>query len=455
MLKSGYKSKFMLIDVTDYKAISEYLESMAMKGYFLTEIKRSRFIFKKGEPRDLEYKVALYYPDTPFDYEDSYIRKEFIQMHVDRGWDHVVGNRLYQIFCKDKDKVTEAIQARLKPEEEFKYVKKTLLKTDLIAFMCLIMVMGMMLFRSGSELNTLLTDVGLVNRYITPFVMTFFIIETILYKGHWFINCKRSLRDRGQMYHPPYRFVSIRRNYMVYILVTYIVLLSLAFITTCRYMPFIAVSLAPAAFGIVYGLVITKWVNKNKRPRGKNIVIFILGLIIGLVIVLTIVFYVIGSNSSRYVDIETLDNKDDLLLLTDFRDFKEESLHSSYDRDGSILIPRHLDYYQMYRTKVKEEFNSLISVDDYTCVSRGVAKLVYRLHIEDEERFNKKFGYEMDISPIDCDKWNIDEGIYLNKSGVELLLRKDKKVIRLDVDDNKFINDDFILKVQEKLLSDI
>lgn len=130
--------------------IEEFYEKKAEKGLILE--KRGDYLsrFRKEEPKQLSYRVEVIDYDK---LEEQKIPEEQVAIYEECGWTHVCGRRHIQIFSADKS--TDPPELYYQPEDQIESIK-ILRKTDLIAFISLVISWSLMLlanlqvFGSGS-----------------------------------------------------------------------------------------------------------------------------------------------------------------------------------------------------------------------------------------------------------------------------------------------------------------
>ncbi|MGN0377988.1 MAG: DUF2812 domain-containing protein [Butyrivibrio sp.] len=131
--KELYKKIFTAAQY-DFKAIEEYLEEMACKGYMFTEIKGIFWCFEKCEPTKLRFQVDNFDKATIFDGASEGETTEYVEYCEQCGWHYITGNGKMQFFyTKDENAVPIQTDAEL----ELKNVVKSTLKSNIFSWFML------------------------------------------------------------------------------------------------------------------------------------------------------------------------------------------------------------------------------------------------------------------------------------------------------------------------------
>ena len=131
--KDLYKKIFTAAQY-DFKAIEEYLEKMALKGYMFTEIKGIFWCFEKCEPTKLRFQVDNFDKATIFDGASEGETTEYVEYCEQCGWHYITGNGKMQFFyTEDENAVPIQTDAGL----ELKNVVKSTLKSNIFSWFVL------------------------------------------------------------------------------------------------------------------------------------------------------------------------------------------------------------------------------------------------------------------------------------------------------------------------------
>ena len=102
MAKIRYK--FITFREYETEAFAEYLEYKAAKGWFLTNIHQNGILrFEKGEPKKLNFCVAVLPGSSGLDSADNWNARQFREYCEEAGWKLQYGGTLWQIFYTEDE----------------------------------------------------------------------------------------------------------------------------------------------------------------------------------------------------------------------------------------------------------------------------------------------------------------------------------------------------------------
>lgn len=115
----------------EYKALENYLNKMALKGWKLKSIQGKLLKFVKMEPRKLKYSVDTLDGISFFDGKDSVTALEYREYCEAAGWNFVCEAEKIQIFYAEE--YLQSIAIHTDEEEKFKNISKASLKYIIFA----------------------------------------------------------------------------------------------------------------------------------------------------------------------------------------------------------------------------------------------------------------------------------------------------------------------------------
>ena len=89
--------RLILFKEHECKAVEQYLEEMALKGWILEDISLKFFIFKKSKPKKLKFTVDIF---------TDLKAGEYIEYCEASGWNYICETNNYLIFCTENDDIT-------------------------------------------------------------------------------------------------------------------------------------------------------------------------------------------------------------------------------------------------------------------------------------------------------------------------------------------------------------
>lgn len=125
--------KLMTFRYTDLKAVCEYLEEMAAKGWELKSM-RTFMEFRKAEPRKVRYSAELLETASVYGNFVSDDSREYIDMCEQAGWEFVCNTGKMYIFRMEDENAIEIVSDN---EEKLKDIKRGTLKTYFLSWFVL------------------------------------------------------------------------------------------------------------------------------------------------------------------------------------------------------------------------------------------------------------------------------------------------------------------------------
>ncbi|MCT4507487.1 MAG: DUF2812 domain-containing protein [Tepidibacter sp.] len=445
--------KHKFTSVTDYKYLECYFEEMSTKGYMLIEAKKGKFTFEKCEPKELDFNVNLFYPDTVFDYPDEEKSMDFRKLCENNGWTYCTSNQLYQIFYKNKNDAAKAIHKD--SNEEYKMIKNVFMKTEFISMMLMMLIIFVNINPSiGFDYENLFSNSGMIS-IITPIFLILINLSVYLPQAIWFIRNKTRVHKGEKLWFASAKAVfinSIITWTLIAIYFIYIIYASIDIFDNGILLSMIA--FLPVIIGLILGGYLKKKIRSKKRTRKKNIILFvsILVLAIGIIVGFTILFMTVSLYDSDFNKDVEIPSNISVLKLSDFK-VASNKLDIYADKDSSILVPISLEYSENLYGKYKPNQINHIETRYIQCRNNDIANYIFEEYVKDKEKKYKRYNEEcMDnqISKIDNKIWNVEKGYYLNNEKSSIIIKKDNIIYVLD-GDLVFSRKDIISICKEKL----
>ncbi len=419
------KKVFKVYSVVEYKNIGNYLSEMARKGWLLTGIKNLLYNFEKVEPIELDFNVVILSEKDAFDYHDPDSDNTLKEFCTDSGWTYCTGTPAFQIFYKKKESTVVPIHTD--ESEEYKYIKKTFIKTEL--FISFLMLLSIFQFISGIkyfDYETIFSNAELIS-IILPLIMMLIVINVLYIPIVWLIRNKTNLDNNRPLTHFSDAFVKRKYRFYFILMGLYLVLLVVSFSDSFSragviVLPMLLVFILP----MIAAVVMIKRFKKVKKSRRRNILMYVGVSILVMVVSLSAVTLYITSRPHN--EFEDVVSDETVLEFSDFGDYLVKANHMR--KKGSIFTPVYLEYYESIR-----DGNLDIGYIDTTyieCSSDKVVDYVVKNMLIDNERYMSNSGY---VS-LSNETWSIDQGYYLSDNRSMVLLVKDNRIltIRSDMD---------------------
>lgn len=320
--------KFTLFPVVafEYRALEQYLEKMALKGWKLQSIKYNCLRFVSMEPRRIKYSVAMMEDMCFFDESNNDKALEFKEYCISAGWKFLCQMNKVQIYCSEKDE--ENIPIYTEDKEKFRVIFRTSLGYILKNIFAIIFVLaiqymikeaGIIDFLAQKSSIVVLTLLTLLTTANIVQVVTFFI---------WAIVGRKSLKHNIPVKYVGYDLV------IANVSLVKIAILFFAFgIILTGKTTFIRFLLAVFILE-QFSSKIIRFINRSSLKRKEPLkwttflITTMIAIIIGVAIILT---DVIDFNET------TVDNNKVILKLEDFYDTTAPGENPHMSNEGSIL----------------------------------------------------------------------------------------------------------------------
>lgn len=445
-MKSETKKQFLFISITEYKTLEKRLEKMSAKGWMLSEIKRSFLIFKKVEPGDYTFNVSLFYVSTPFDYPSDEDGKDYRALCEESGWNFCASNAVYQIFYKEKNQY--AVPIHTDSREEYRIIKDTFKKTDLISMIMILFVSSGGLLRIANfGYNDLLRNMNLFS-LVSPILLLMTWLSIFVPQIMWFIKNKANANNGDDLV-----FRSEKATLITHILTNG--LLIIFFILAIVSMSGIGVDysiimIIPIALPSIVSLYCIKRFKTKKRTRKQNIVFF--SVVIGITTIITINIATMSMLSS--IGNQSNDKAPKDYSVLELSDFGTDSIpgRTSTREKSSMLVPAYIEYYESIFRKPVDEIYS-VRTTYMECLNKNIANYIFNDYMEKErERIERRIAEDIEfgdkdaateeknninnITEAEADLWDIDRGYYLYENKHKVIIQKDLAIYILDGDIN-------------------
>ncbi len=408
--------KFVSHRYYDYKNIEEKLNNYAKEGLFLESVSSSRWIFRRGEPRNLKY-VVTYFSDTSiFDSVKTDGLETYIDYATEYGYTFVTQVGKMQIFATD---IENPIPLETDPREQFENIKSCTNKGFLLNIYVLIALFSFNIvmqtfniandptyfFSSNISQFALLMQIHLVLYYL----------NIIISYKRWCKKCEISLNTNGELviYNSKFskKVDKVFLITMAIIFIAYIFVLLTEFNAAMLFIAFVPTFLMLLALFYFFSKI-----KKGKLSRDQNFAIYILiSIVCTIIFIVSIPYIVINfsidkeDNNGKMVTVNHPDGKQreieifshDIPLTCEDLYEDAESDYYSYEADYSNTLfmktSKYLQYaywephiaYNIYEPK----FNTVYNVihDDLIDISDSIFDVSYTAL--DNSLFDTKEAY--------------------------------------------------------------
>ena len=432
-MKNKTKRVFWGFFSLDYKAMGEYLEEMAEKGWMVEKVGRYTAKFKAIEPKKIKFYVDVFKEGGPLTPEKTESSEEYRRLCHESGWTFITSLDYLQFFYAAGD--SEPVPIQTDEEIEQKIVEHTLLKNELRGVLIFAILAVYILVKNiPVKYTNLLSFIGVTSTFLFPILCIFTAIPAV-YSIIWMIKTRRNIRNGLSITKPTLK--SARRRIRAFYGSSWIVLLIfvLSFIADAFYKPGVVayVFLGPG-IGAIFGLSIRYLVKNNKISQDSVLNYIVIGIIIMFILI-----WVAGPSIFEKADeIYKVDSVPEGYPIITLKEVSKESsqrgeLSKEFKHGMSPVIPKHYTYYEY--ENLGDSARS-INIKYYEAINPYFADIIFNGIIEGLEKGMKWRGMTIFTRNIITDNemknlWDMDN-LALTEERDEIIIQKGNIVLRLD-----------------------
>jgi len=430
-MKTDYMHKIHMGTIGDMKNLEHQYTEMAENGWMIDKIGLFSHRYRAVEPCKKRFFVDFLPQITMFDYPENEDAQSYRRICEESGWSFVAANKQFHVFCSDDDNdapipihTDDRIHAKIYLKACMKYELPWLLYAVIMFCFSSPLVKGAELFLSNLSL---FMAIG-----CCCFIIGF--MWTLGFMISWFIRTRKSAKNDLPMPVVNRRLAKLRNRVVAVGTIAFLLCMIIGLVLEIvGGMPVMIglVGLIPlSAVGV--GFWIRRQIDTKRRTRGENVGLTVVVLIITEIVLIGVTVYAVAS-------VRVTPNSDSLggrpaLTLSDVGVTAEPS-YSGTRVEGTIAVPVNYGYW---------ESGSGGSTDTqvYRAINRTLARWLFE-HFT--EQLNKHFSYRFDDSnyfqesfiALTSDEaafWGASSGVafsYANSDAVEVLLLKDKTILRI------------------------
>lgn len=432
------KKKIIFASIMDYKNSEKYFEKMAAKGWMISNIGKMFHIFKKIEPKDLDFNVSLFYKTSQFDYPDDTPYNDYENLCKESGWDLVFSNNIYQIFCKEKD--SEALPIHTDSSEEYRIVKSIYIKTELFTVL-LFLYMMFMGFNNIRKFNyeDILSNLSIFS-LIFPFFVGIMFLTMIIPAGIWLLINRRNAMEGRELYFFSDRIIFFKRTIYNISMFFYIAFILYGIFGNFSDGYVMLAAFIPVTLGAIVGGYCVKRFKTVKRTRKQNKVFFLVAVSITIIVsISSVMIFVISTDRSSGEDLSNEGKR--YLELSDFN--SDAVAGRSHGRNkSSILVKEYRYHYETLARKAGDDELYSVNTIYIEGKSEDISNFIFKDFMKDEEKYYYGYGYDNEvdiefidyIKPVDKVLWNADRGYYLKDDKSEVVIQSGNIIYFFDGD---------------------
>lgn len=305
--------KIFLAGPYDLKAVEEYLEEMAEKGYLFVKQRGIFYYFEKCEPKKVHFAVDIFEKASVFDTRPEAKTEEYIDYCEKCGWKFIYSNGKIQFFYSEEE---NPVPIQTDDAYKLKMINKNVLLTKGSLWLCWIYLILLQFLSAGfRKMNgaTMVeqyimfgTNLSLLIAYGGMFL--FIIVDVVRYLRFYRRNKKRIKNGESLQYIEKKQVEKYHKITCVFLLcLLFALLFPLCFMGTMGYV-MIGVILLCVFF--IYFIEMMRQGNKKMSRQDNVVVTFVATIagtgicIIGLILSLILNSFDYHTESVKYYDQE-------------------------------------------------------------------------------------------------------------------------------------------------------
>ena len=204
--------RLILFKEHECKAVEQYLEEMALKGWILEDISLRFFIFKKSKPKKLKFTVDIF---------TDLKAGEYIEYCEASGWNYICETNNYLIFCTENDDITpiqtdeDILLNKLSSSMSKNISAQIILTTYIMHTICKAFFID---FISDG-----IYDVSLLFAIMISIIFVICPLVDCIYDISWYIKYKKSLKFEEVIVYPTLKRLNIKTTYTNLYIITFII----------------------------------------------------------------------------------------------------------------------------------------------------------------------------------------------------------------------------------------
>lgn len=495
----NFKIENRIIHISNYPSVERHLEDMARRGWMIDKVIFSHiFIYKRADPRELDFSIAPYESETFFNKKNKEDIERYKNRNKDLGWEYISKALNFQIYFKEKDQEIKNIISS--PREELSILEdvgKTQRRSHYVMFPFLFFYFFNLLKDLSGDIRFLKSGLGQILIVVLPIFFLIGVIDIISINK--FLKLNRRNISQGENFagegaNLEYSHSKFYMHKMGYLLSYLLLILFIAYILFKAIIAketVIIIALIPVIIGSLVGIGFRFFVKPSKKIGEYKVPIFIVAIIATIILVnllvAPIMFDSVDSSWKKKEDVNI--NEDKVLIIEDFYDGNKTD-SANLSRDISFLIPKSFDFTARSKDRIyirTEYSNAITEGVAKNLVNRYKARMEYRIEnwrsFDLEEYYHSKTTYgdgifdwgitEEDLDKIrdkdieeykevareimkdrtitkaDTDLWDVDEAYFLDYNKEEIVLRKGSEVYWLNGVD--FSDEEVVRTAKDKL----
>ena len=423
----------------DYKAMAEYLEEMAGKGWMLERVGQYTAKFRAMEPRKLKFYVDVFKEAGPLTPEKTEESEEYRRLCLESGWTFITSHDYLQFFYADGDSHPVPIQTD--EEIEQKIVEHTLWKKELfgIILLTVISIWSLRRYFPMSHIN-FISFTGFTSTYLFPGLYVFSVIPAI-YGIIRIIKARKNIKHGLPL--EKFDLKSARRHMMAFNIPVFLIALFfiLSFIADAFFRPDIALmALLGPGVGFVIGFGGRYIIKKKSIKKENSLMYVIIAMIIAIVFINAAGPSLLEKGEAIYKT-HSIPERYPAVSIEEILNMQHVSLIEREFRPGmSPVTPKYYEYTERSEVNGSEKH---MRIKYYNTVSPYFSEIIFNGIISDMEKGFKWKGMTIFTRTIVTDDdvkslWDADNLVQTEERD-EIIIQKGNTVLHLsgDIDFNE------------------
>lgn len=417
----------------DYKAMEDYLEEMAEKGWMLEKVGRVIARFRAIEPRKIKFYVDVFKEAGPLTPEKTEESEEYRKLCLESGWIFITTQDYLQFFYADGD--SEPVPIQTDEEIEQKIVELTLLRQELRGiFIFLIIAVFVLANNIPLRYNRLLSFTGITSTFLFPILCICTVVPGV-YSIFWMLKARRDIKNGQSITKPTLK--SARRRIIAFNGTTWVIILiyTLSFIADAFFTPDkIVLAVLGPAVGMFLGLGIRQLVKKNKIKKDDSSLYIIISVIL-IIIFMPMISSLIIEGSEDMYKVDSVPEDYPIIAIEEMS--KDSAQGSEIIREFkpgmSPIVPEHYTYWE---SKKINGITKSINVKYYKIINQYFAEIIFNGitdKLEKGIKWRGEYILTQNIITDDAmkDLWGMDN-MALTEERDEIIIQKANIVLHLN-----------------------
>lgn len=431
---------------TDYKAMEEYLENMARKGWMLEKVGRGMARFNKIQPQELTFYVDVFKDEGPLVPENTSDSREYRSLCEDSGWQFITSQDYLQFFYAQEEKNPTPIQTD--GEMELRLVRNSLLKQEFLGIALLMFIIRESIYRLLFNPYYYFLSIPSMVGGLGILLFVLHILGMAVYFLIWMIQSKKRLHRGLGMEVPSLK--TARRRALLFSGARYLALPMLLFsliedktiLSDEVVVIFIVIAIA-----IGIGSLFRYFIKKKGKRKDDGLYYFILGMVLWIVflpVVVRALFGFIDHEPSYYDDEVAIPEGYPIVTMNELSGNEQgEVTWWEFHPRSSPIIP-------MSYVLKGDLSGRYLDVNYYRSIHPSIGRMIFQGKVKELQKFLNYFDHSTIRDEDLRGRWGVED-LILSQNRDTLIIRKGPSVLYLSGSALDFESQELIQGIMEYL----